>query len=38
MIIYVYIIYCMRLYHHSFSLNMLFVFLSAAVDTGDAIH
>lgn len=32
-----YTLYVYRLYHQSFSLNMLFVFLSAAVDTVDAI-
>ena len=37
-IYFIYCIYIYRLYHQSFSLNMLFVFLSAAVDTADAMH
>ena len=41
-IIFVYIsyivLYVYRFYHQSFSLNLLFVFLSAAVDTADAMH
>ena len=39
--IYIYhiiVLYVYRFYHQSVSLNLLFVFLSAAVDTADAIH